>query len=176
MARILVTEGIFIEINELLAFVYEAKLKTYASNEPDPRVTRTEIGFDTEIKYKPGDSPWFYSDHYTGSYAAPGQEIVEWRAIPVWSMSYDGGMAPQYWGDRVMAKETFRFLKEALRHAPTENPYRGPSLYQSQNLRWRYRNNWVGNITRFHGEEKITYDGKVIFRQNYMGGLIIHKY
>ena len=176
MARILVADSTHIDTLALLRFIREAKLKAYASDGDDPQVVRKETGFDVLIEYNPAGSPWFYSDHYTGHFAAPGQEIVEWRVIPVWAMSYDGGMILKHWGNRDLADSTFQFLKEALRHSPAEHPYRGPLSYQSKDFSWVYENSWTGDVVRFKGEERIIHNGLVVFHQNYMGGMIIQKY
>ncbi len=86
-------------------------------------------------------------------------------------MAYAGGMNKEYWGNEAFAKETFHFLKKALLRIPKEKPFRGP--LQLKEGDWEYQNTVEGDLTDFHGTEHIFYEGKEVFLQNYIGGLIV---
>ena len=158
-----------INLKELAEFLVEAKTKTYA-NVNAKEIKAQRPGFK-ELEYKKGK--WEYRDSYCGFFFAPGQEIVRFNKKPVWAMAYSGGMNKKYHGDILFAKETFGFLKLALAKVSSKTPYRGPKSYISGN--YKYTNTIKGNITDFSGTEKIFFKGKEIFKQEYIGGVIINK-
>lgn len=49
-------------------------------------------------------------------------------------------------------------------------PYRGPKEYKEND--YIYQNAWTGDLERYSGEETITLKGKLIYKANYMGGLV----
>lgn len=158
-----------INLKELAEFLVEAKTKTYANvNAKEINAQRPDF---KELEYKKGK--WEYRDSYCGFFFAPGQEIVRFNKKPVWAMAYSGGMNSKYHGDVLFAKEIFSFLKLALAKVSPKIPYRGPKSYISGN--YKYTNTIKGNITDFSGTEKIFFKGKEIFKQEYIGGLIINK-
>ncbi|MEK6845381.1 MAG: DUF5680 domain-containing protein, partial [Nanoarchaeota archaeon] len=116
---------------------------------------------------------WQYVDSYTGYYRAPGQEVVRYQGEPIWLMSYDGGMLPEYLGKSQFTKQTFDFLKKALLEVKRSRPFRGPELFVEKN--YTYLCQSEGTIIDFHGEEKIIYHGKEVFQQRFMGGLVVKK-
>lgn len=88
-------------------------------------------------------------------------------------MAYSGGMLPEFHGNRDFAKQTFTFLKQALLQVKVSRPFRGPENFRQEN--WEYKDSSEGNVSDFKGTEHILYKGKEVFRQNYIGGLIISK-
>lgn len=158
-----------LNLKELAEFLVEAKKKTYAN--ADVKEAKAQRPQFKELEYKKGK--WEYRDSYCGFFFAPGQEIVRYNKQPVWAMAYSGGMNKKYHGNIVFAKETFGFLKSALAKVNTKIPYRGPKSYSLEN--YKYTNNVKGNITDFSGTEKIFYKEKEVFKQEYIGGLIIPK-
>lgn len=53
---------------------------------------------------------------------------------------------------------------------PTDAPYRGPK--ELKDGEFTYTNTWEGTIERYSGEEKITQNGKLVYKANYRGGLV----
>jgi hypothetical protein len=158
-----------INLKELAEFLVEAKTKTYANvNAKEIKAQRPDF---KELEYKKGK--WEYRDSYCGFFFAPGQEVVRFNKKPVWAMAYSGGMNSKYHGDVFFAKDIFGFLKLALAKVNIKTPYRGPKSYSFGN--YKYTNAIKGDITDFSGTEKIFFKGKVVFKQEYIGGLIISK-
>ncbi|UCG95505.1 MAG: hypothetical protein JSV92_00430 [archaeon] len=152
-------------LKELAKFLVEAKKKTYAAEGKEIEPERK--GFK-ELEYKKGK--WYYRDSYTGFFLAPGQELVRYDGKPVWSMSYSGGMKEEFHDDIEFAKETFAFLKKALAGVEESRPFRGPERLEEGEF--LYVDESEGDIKQFKGTEKIFYNDKEVFSQNYIGGLI----
>lgn len=157
-----------INLNELRKFLVKAKISTYAGGGKEVEPQRP--GFK-ELEYKEGN--YEYRDSYCGFYSAPGQEIVRFNGKPIWHMAYSGGMKKGFHYNLEFAKQTFKFLKECLKRVSEEKPYRGPDNFKEKD--YEYVNNVEGNIEEFRGLEKILFKGKVVFEQNYMGGVIIEE-
>ncbi len=156
-----------IDLKTLAEFLIKAKKVTYASGS-EANIPAQRPGFK-ELEFKEGE--WEYRDSYSGFFRAPGQEIVRFRGVPVWSMSYDGGMLEEFWGNEAFAKQTFSFLKKALMSVPIQKPFGGPENLKEGD--YEYIMDVEGNITSFKGTEKILFKGKVVFVQHFMGGLIV---
>ena len=156
-----------IDENALRKFLIIAKKNTYATGNKNASPERKD--FD-ELEYKTGD--FYYRDSYYGFFHAPGQEIVRYKDEPVWNMSYNGGMRKGF-EDVVFAKETYTFLKKVLGMVEEKNPYRGPAKVEDGDF--LYTNEIEGNIEEFKGIEKIFFKGKEVFRQDYVGGLVMNK-
>jgi len=166
------------EINllQLTKFLVKAKKNTYTimnSNKIKPE----RLKFN-EIIYKEND--FTYRDSYYGFFFAPGQEIVRYKMIPIWTMAYSGGMLKKYHPNKKndntkieFATEVFSFLKKVLLKVNVKLPYRGPiNLIIGD---WIYKNKVKGTIEDFHGKEVIYFKNKIVFQQYYIGGLIIDK-
>ena len=157
-----------LNLEELAKFLVKAKSNTYAGD--GNKISPQRPGFK-ELEYIGGNLE--YRDSYSGFYLAPGQEIVRFKEKPVWSMAYSGGMVPEYHKNKDFAKQTFKFLKKALLRVEESRPFRGPEYFQEGD--YEYINSNEGTISDFKGTEKILYKGKEVFKQNYIGSLIIHK-
>lgn len=157
-----------IDLKQLAKFLVKAKVQTYASDGKEIEPQRP--GFK-ELEFKEGD--WEYRDSYAGFFFAPGQEIVRFQGKPIWTMAYSGGMNKKYHGDIEFARKTFSFLKEALKQAREERPFRGPEKLEQDDF--VYIDNSEGDITCFKGTEKIIYQGEEVFKQDYIGGLVVPK-
>lgn len=157
-----------IDINELADFLIRAKRQTYAGDGKE--IVPQRPGF-RELEYKEGN--WEYRDSYTGFYFAPGQEVVRFRRKPVWTMAYSGGMKYGFHGNVNFVKQTFEFLKKVMLRVEKSKPFRGPENFREGD--YEYTNKTDGDIKDFNGTECILYKGKEVFRQNYMGGLVIDK-
>ena len=157
-----------IDLETLAGFLVRAKVQTYAGDGAE--VTPQRPGF-YELEYKEGDLE--YRDSYTGFFRAPGQEIVRLKGIPIWAMSYNGGMADKYLKDLAFSSETFAVLKKALKLVNKERPFRGPESFVDGDF--EYIDETEGDISLFNGSEKILYKGEEVFRQHYFGGIILNK-
>jgi len=159
-----------IDLDQLADFLVEAKRLTYAS---DGREVAAERSGFKELEYTDDRFPdLHYRDSYAGFFQAPGQEVVRYQGIPVWAMAYVGGMNVGFRHED-FAKRTFSFLKKALKLVERSKPFRGPSKLSEGE--WVYGALNEGDVTDFFGAESIRYEGRVVFSQNYIGGLIIHK-
>jgi len=78
------------------------------------------------------------------------------------------------WVEVGVAPDTvYGVLRNALMQMPEEAPFRGPREYKQEEF--TYLNNWTGDIERYSGEEQITQGEKLIYKANYMGGLVDQK-
>lgn len=156
-----------IDIDKLNKFLFDANKNGYAGggNEFSPA---QRPGFN-EIEYKKGD--WLFHDSYSGHYFAPGQEIVYFKNNPVWAMAYAGGMEFEYHGNKNFTHETFVFLKKALMAMDPKKPFRGPEKFAEGD--WKYILDVKGDTKDFSGNEKIYHQNKLVFEQNFIGGVII---
>ena len=145
--------------DEFIAFLVEAKKKTYASGsgellEPIKRGSK-------DLSYKNG--VYEYMDSYFGEINFIGQEVVWYTDKPIWGMNY--------YGFTYDPLEGFpQFLFECLKQVTHQAPYRGPSQYK--NNEFEYNCSWTGDISRFQGEESIQFNNKVIYRLSFYGGNI----
>lgn len=157
-------------LEDLVAFIIRARNHGYAGSAEKVKNPQRS-SFKEFEPYREGN--FEYVDSYAGHYYAPGQEVVRFNGIPVWNMAYNGGMLPRFHGDSELAKRTFDFLKQALLRVDPSRPFRGPSSYIF--LPFMYIDKSEGDITNFKGTEKIFMTSDEVFRQDYIGGLIIHK-
>ena len=141
-------------------FLIAAKRATYAGSgelEPPSRPGSKDLG------YRAGE--YAYLDSYLGDREFVGEEAVWAEGQPVWGMNYYGRLLveaePEGFG---------KFLKKALRQAPQEAPFRGPSSLQEG--RFEYRCNWVGELFWFDGKEEIYLDGNKIYELMFHGGTV----
>ena len=157
-----------INLKELAKFLVKAKVEGYAGSGKEVRPQRPNF---KELEFKKGN--YYYRDSYSGFFFAPGQEIVSFKNKPIWAMAYSGGMNFKYHGNYNFAKEVFNFLKKALSKVPVSKPFRGPNRLKEGNF--LYVSSINGGIKDFCGCEKIFYKGKLVFKQYYIGGLIVNK-
>ena len=153
------------EQRELVQFLLEAKLQTYANAEREP--VAPLIPGAKQLEYQRGD--WAYRDIYFGNGFFAGQEMVLKGGKPVWSMVYSGGMThPRALPERV--EETYAFLIKALGQANEDTIFRGPEFLREGEL--VYLNEWFGELESFSGMENIQKDGETIYGLHYSGGCI----
>lgn len=144
---------------ELAKFVAEAHRRGYATAQP-------EVGDDGRkvLTYERGD--WRYRDVYHGSESFVGHEIVRVADDPVRGMNYYGDLTTPA-GDR---DELYSFLRDALEHATTDRPYRGPERFDRDGL--TYLSSIEGDLSRFEGEERITRGESTVYRGTFAGGRV----
>jgi len=150
---------------ELLSFIKFAKQRAYASVMSTPK--KRKDGGKTYI-IKKGN--YIYTDTYFGNIVDCGQERVYYKENVIWVMAYRGGILDEF---IEMHNGAFNFLKKCISKMPKNFPARGPKKMKIG--KFKYENNWKGNIEGFIGEENIYFDGKKICFRNYLGGLIKNK-
>lgn len=157
-----------INLEGLARFLIKAKSEAWAGDGKE--IPPQRPGFK-ELEYIEGS--WEYRDSYAGYFMAPGQEYVRFQGQPVWMMAYSGGMSQEHRGNKDFAKQTFTFLKKALKMVEVTRPFRGPENFREGE--WEYQDSSEGDVVDFRGTEHILYQGKEVFRQHYCGGLILPK-
>lgn len=167
LREVQVASNLVIDIDEMTAFIKEGKQAGYASG---IKPTYDPVLKIKRLVYRHG--PWLYIDEYYGSFMAPGTEKVYYAIsqgfwddkrpleenlryfMPVWQMSYAGGIKPQYWQNEVINKPTYRILKTALSDPMERLPVRGPETLETDD--GNYLCELQGDITCFGGYEGIT--------------------
>ena len=155
-------------LTNLNSFLGRAALKTYAGG--GSNIDPEEDGFK-ELEFRDGD--WYYKDSYSGFFQSWGRETVWHEEKPVWTQIYGGGMAPKFQTGTKFAHETFDFLKKVLSAGEKQNQFqpRGPKAFINGD--WEYACDWVGDISRFNGHEKILFKKEIVFTHDFLGGLIL---
>lgn len=150
----------------IVKFLVEAKLNTYAAQGDDASVTPLLPG-SRQLEY--GDGPLFYRDVYFGVAYFVGQETVYNDERPCWSMSYAGGVEKNITTNDEM-RNTYIFLRTALRQVSTAHVFRGPSEFKDNGF--EYKNVFEGDFNSFHGTEVITRNSQVVYTLYYGGGTV----
>lgn len=133
------------DIDELISFRLEANVKTYAAFMNEVESSRPA---SHDFRYENGK--YVYHDTYVGGEEFAGEEAIWKEGQAVYAMNYMG---------RVLSDGfSGNFLKEALRAADKNMPYRGPELYQSGENTYRCR--VTGDFAWFQGYEEI-YQGDI---------------
>lgn len=146
---------------DFTAFLIRAKGATYAGGGAEVTPARPAAH---DLHYREGD--YLYIDTYLGGYKFAGEEAVWHNGAPIWSMNYYGWMlVPE------IPPGFSQFLKDALKRAPADAPYRGPAAWQRDGF--TYACQWQGALDGFHGEEVIELDGTLIYRLLFHGGMIM---
>lgn len=120
----------------------------------------------TTIPFRKG--PWRLDDNFFGGEPYGGRTIVSYEGKPYWLMVYYGWVE-----EGVEANPVYTVLRNALMRMPQDYPFRGPREYKEGE--YTYTNGWQGEVDRFLGEEQITWNDKLIYKANYLGGLVDQK-
>ena len=148
---------------ELIEFLKIAKKKTYASFFSKPKIREGKV---KEHNIRLGN--FKYIDTYFGDLKFNGKEIVFLDEFLIWEMRYIGRILDKNY--YFLHKKIYYFLKMALKQLPEDFPVRGPKNF---NLgKYRYENNWNGNLNNFKGVEKIFYKKKIVYILEYCGGKV----
>ena len=168
-------------LKNLADFIVIANGKTWASDgaEVDPQRPGykelqwpyPEMSQEDAKSYK-GWEDWLLRDSYTGYFRAPGMTTVYYKGKPAWTMQYGGHGQTEGYEDR--AKQTYEFLKTALRQVTPEMPFRGPKEYIEGDKRYEFAL-LEGDITDCLWREKITEDGQLTFTQTGLAGIVIQR-
>lgn len=145
------------DIDEIIYFRLKANRNTYAAFMNEVDSTR----FDShDFRYEEGQ--YSYHDTYIGGERFAGEEAVWKNGHAVYAMNYMG---------RVL-KDTFsgNFLKEALRAATADMPYRGPEYHQSGE--YVYKCKVSGDFTWYQGYEEIYCNNDKVYECYFHGGMM----
>ena len=144
-------------LEELIKFRLEANVNTYAAFMNEVSSTRLD---SHDFRYENGN--YTYHDTYIGGEQFAGEEGVWKNGKALYAMNYMG---------RVLEKEfSGNFLKDALRHADTKMPYRGPEYYQDGE--YIYKCNVNGDFSWFQGYEEIFWNGTKVYECFFHGGTL----
>jgi hypothetical protein len=152
---------------ELAAFLIEAKRHTYAGLDDDATMADPLLPGSKQLEHHA--APFAYRDIYFGMGFFVGQETVARHDKIIWSMSYGGGASPDI-SDRTELVSIYAFLRKALLVSDIEMPYRGPATFDIGEM--SYLNQVEGELSRFHGVERISKRGSVLYELHYSGGLV----
>ena len=150
-----------VDINQLKAFKKEAHGAGYESENPANEIK--EKDGSTTLWYESGD--WKFHDNYFGGEPYGGRTVISYKNKPIWMMVYYG------WLDEKVSdvNEAYSFLRKALRAERGES-FRGPKEFNEG--KFRYTNDWQGDLESYSGKENISMDGDLIYIAMYMGGLV----
>jgi hypothetical protein len=147
---------------ELSHFLIQAKLSTYA-NEAGAIENVLEDGFK-ELEYT--EEQYRYRDRYFGSNPFIGEELVWENGRLVWGMNYFGKALE----DAIPVSQVYSFLKQALRLAHPDRPFRGPDYFRAGSFTYVDKSN--GTVDAFTGEEMIYFRDQQVYCLVYHGGRI----
>lgn len=151
---------------EFLRFLLQAKRHTYASQGDEATVSPLLAG-SKQLEWQEGD--WLYRDIYFGMAYFVGQETVSYQQIPLWSMSYAGGVSASI-TSTVQISQIYRFLRGAMQQVSPRHPLRGPQFWQDED--YAYTDHYHGEIDAFWGHETIHFQQKMVYELHYSGGFL----
>ncbi len=147
----------------LEGFIVAAKATTYVG--AGQKVAPSRPGaFD--LTYE--DGAFSYRDSYFGGTDFVGQEVVWHGETPVWAMNYYG---------RVLAGDVFdgatgaEVIRAALSAMYAEGQFLGGFDFLHDG--YSYEDRSEGDWPQFTGIERILREGRVLYRLDYHGGVIV---
>ena len=145
------------DIDELIDFRLESNRNTYAGFMNETDSTRLD---SHDFRYEKGS--YVYHDTYVGGEQFAGEEAIWKNGKSVYAMNYLG---------RVLSDSfSGNFLKEVLRNADHNMPYRGPEYYQSGE--YLYKCKVSGDFSWFQGYEEIYHNDEKVYECYFHGGLM----
>lgn len=148
-------------IDDLRQFLIDSNKAGYAGGEEKKWIK--ELDESTTIPFEKGD--FKSQDNFFGGEPYGGRVVVFYKNKPYWMMVYYGWVE-----EGVETDPVYEILRKALMQMPEDAPFRGPKEHKEGD--YTYKNTWDGNIERYSGEETITQKGKVVYKANYIGGLV----
>lgn len=145
----------------LQQFLIDSNKAGYAGG--DEKKWIKEPDGSTTIPFEKGE--WRSHDNFFGGEPYGGRVIVFHQEKPQWMMVYYGWVE-----EGVNTDNVYGILRNALMQMPEDAPFRGPKEYKEGEF--TYSNSWSGDVERYSGEEQITQGENVIYKANYMGGLV----
>jgi len=153
---------------DLLKFIATAHRNTYGASDKIKGKFKCKPILPKHKDYHFTKGDWTYHDSYAGKVWAPGREVVFFKKVPVWCMSYQG--KNNIGSKDFFEKQVFPFLKKALRKTRAQKPFRGLDGFSKDDFKYIFK--ITGNYKYFTGRESILYKGKEVFFQDVMGELI----
>ena len=145
------------DISKMIDFRLEANVNTYAAYMNETTATRLD---SHDFTYSSG--PYTYHDTYVGGEKFAGEEAIWLDGKIQYAMNYLGRVLDQQFsGD---------FLKEALRKADKNMPYRGPEYFQSGE--YTYKCSVTGDFSWFQGCEEIYCNNTRVYECYFHGGIM----
>lgn len=117
----------------------------------------------TTIPFEKGS--WRSHDNFFGGEPYGGRTVVFYEGKPYWMMVYYGWVE-----EGIETDPVYGILRSALKQMPEDYPFRGPKEFKDGE--YTYSNSWEGEVDRFAGEEQIMQGDKLIYKANYIGGLV----
>lgn len=150
------------QLDELEAFIVEAKAKTYVGQGISAAASRAGA---YDLTYERDE--WSYRDSYFGGTDFLGQEVVWYQSNPAWAMNYYGYILRP---ELINAERAGTTIKAAL----CEMYGLGRFL---DGFEWvgefgDYRDKSTGDVTHFSGRETIQVSGIEAYALDYHGGLV----
>jgi transcriptional regulator with XRE-family HTH domain len=145
------------DIDEIIRFRLRANVNTYAAFMNEVESTRLD---SHDFRYEEGQ--YVYHDTYVGGEQFAGEEAVWKQGKAVYAMNYLGRVLDE--------KFSGNFLKEALRQANHEMPYRGPEFYQAGE--YIYKCKVSGDFSWFQGYEEIYCNDEKVYECYFHGGMM----
>ncbi len=145
----------------LCQFLVDSNNAGYAGGEKKKWIK--EPDGSTTIPFEKG--PWKSHDNFFGGEPYGGRTVVFYEGKPYWMMIYYGWVE-----EGIDTNPIYIALRNALKQMPKNHPFRGPKEFKDGDC--TYSNSWEGEVDRFSGEEQITQGEKLIYKANYIGGLV----
>jgi hypothetical protein len=152
---------------EIIKFLNLANKNTYANKEAQ-KANSSKLKSEDYI-FESGEY-LYYDTYWTGKKDVTfiGSEIIYKNKEQIWGANYFGSVLDK----NLSVKEIYNFLRESMMQKDDSLiPVRGPNLYKKEN--WKYSFVAKGDITMFAGVEKIFYKGKLVYKLDINGGVLI---
>ncbi len=147
--------------DNLRQFLIDANQAGYASGDEKEWVKQPDGS--TTINFSKED--FRLDDNFFGGEPYGGRLVVFHKDKPFWMMVYYGLVL-----EGVDVNTVYSVLRNALKLMSEDAPYRGPREYKEGEF--VYLNNWIGEIDNYSGQEEILHSKKVVYKANYLGGLV----
>lgn len=148
-------------IKALQQFLLDSRNAGYAAGKEKKWIKEKDVS--TSIPFHKGK--WKSHDNFFGGEPYGGRTVVFHNDKPVWIMVYYGWVV-----EGIDANPIYKILRSALKKIPSAYPFRGPKKLEEGN--YTYINQWIGHLERFSGEEKIMKGKTLVYKANYIGGLV----
>jgi len=144
--------------NATLQFLVKAKSRGYSAGE-------SAIQKESDGSYSSSyvDGKFSFIDNWDGGEPFGGRERLSVDGKPYWMMVYFGSVEKESEG-------VIPTLRAALSKLSADFPARGPR--QFKNEEYVYVNEFIGDINRFEGKERILLNDQQVYSAVYAGGKV----
>jgi len=158
------------DLQQLSDFLIEAKKHTYASGDEAKVAPSRANSNDYHYETEKNGTTFIYHDTYFGGVKFMGEEVVYCgEGAPKWGMNYRGETIKPEMSEAAMDA----VLRPALGMVGEDNdvlPVRGPRRLERDGYIYEFEA--TGTLESFHGEEKLSKDGELIYKLVCDGGII----